>query len=98
MLSLDLVQLLMFGLVNRLVPVGLFLGSVQDQCPFLEDSILVVVLQADDWFQDNIEGPAAMGHLGPGVGCHEGPASESVLAVIVVGSLAQDHRSVDREG
>ena len=46
------------------------------------------------WCSSSIIPFGLPGVLGPGVGGHEGPLGESVLAVVIVDPLRQDHGSV----
>ena len=66
---------------------------MKHQRPLLEESPLDVRLHAEDRLHDDIQGPHSTGHLSPGMSRHERPAVETVLVVIVIGPLAQDHRS-----
>ena len=72
---------------------------MQHQGPLLEDTSHLAVLlavQTQHGLQGHLQGPGAPRDLRPGVCSHEGPACEAVLAIIVVGPLAQDHRPVQK--
>lgn len=90
--SLDVKQFPMIHFVLDLVFVWSFLGAVENESPLKElSSVHVRVLPRN---QGDFQLPTTMRILGPSVGGHEWPARESVLVVIIVRSLAQDHRSM----
>ena len=69
-----------------------FLGAVKHEGETLEGSTMFAfTLEADE------ETPLSAWILAPGVGGHEGPVGESILAVIIFGTAGQNHGSEKKE-
>ena len=62
--------------------VGRLLGAVEQQGPVHDVSGLWGTVNKDD-----LQGPLASRILGPGVGGHEGPFCEPILAIIIIWPL-----------
>lgn len=75
--------------VHRLLVVGRCLGAMQHEVPFKEDAGVLILIVVG--VEGDLEGPSAAGLLSPGVGGHERPFGEPVLAVVIIGTRTQDH-------
>ena len=57
------------------------------------DATNQIPLACPEDLETDLESPTSARIFAPGVGGHEGPLGESVAAVVVVGSAAEDHRA-----
>lgn len=89
--AFDLEELALALFVRLLVVVWRLACPVQHQRPLAEEALIVSVVPA--WNVLDSELPRPTRRFSPGVSGHEWPAGESVLVLVIVGSLAQDHRS-----
>ena len=70
------------GVADGKVGVRSILGAVKEESPLADVTRLGRSIN-----EGNLQRPLSSWILGPGVGCHEGPFGEAVLAVVVIGSL-----------
>ena len=74
------------GIRDWKVGVGRVLGAVQEQRPVHDVTWLSWTMN-----ESNLQRPLASRVLSPGVGGHEGPLGESILTIIIIWSLRQNH-------
>lgn len=91
MSSFDFVQLPVNVIVAVLVFIDFFLSAMDNKCPLEETTgVIRTALPGNHrHFQD----PGPRWVLSPAMASHERPSGETILEVIVVGSLAQNHGS-----